>query len=246
MKPLTIAVFAAAISAATSAAALPTATHSYDLNGSFADSLGGPAMTATGGNLTASGFDFAAGDGLTTLASIADPAAYSIEMYFRFDSHAYPYARIIYANGNDNGLYVHSGSGVDRIDYYRSGPNDGSAFTLGTLHHLVFTRDASNMVVWLDGAVALSLNSDPTSLVSTPVSFFLDNSVENAAGSVDFVRFYDDVLDAHQVGQLWNNGSPLGSSALTGAVPEPANWAMLIAGFGLTGAAMRRRRAVTI
>jgi hypothetical protein len=27
-----------------------------------------------------------------------------------------------------------------------------------------------------------------------------------------------------------------------GAVPEPASWAMLIAGFGLTGAAMRRRR----
>ena len=28
-----------------------------------------------------------------------------------------------------------------------------------------------------------------------------------------------------------------------GAVPEPANWALMIAGFGLTGAAMRRRRA---
>ena len=27
----------------------------------------------------------------------------------------------------------------------------------------------------------------------------------------------------------------------TGAVPEPASWAMLIAGFGLTGAALRRR-----
>lgn len=29
----------------------------------------------------------------------------------------------------------------------------------------------------------------------------------------------------------------------TGVVPEPQSWAMLIAGFGLTGAAMRRRRA---
>jgi hypothetical protein len=29
-------------------------------------------------------------------------------------------------------------------------------------------------------------------------------------------------------------------------VPEPASWAMLIAGFGLTGAAMRRRRAPLI
>jgi hypothetical protein len=31
-----------------------------------------------------------------------------------------------------------------------------------------------------------------------------------------------------------------------GAVPEPASWAMLIAGFGLTGAAARRRRAVAV
>jgi hypothetical protein len=29
-----------------------------------------------------------------------------------------------------------------------------------------------------------------------------------------------------------------------GAVPEPASWAMLIAGFGLVGAAQRRRKAV--
>ena len=35
-----------------------------------------------------------------------------------------------------------------------------------------------------------------------------------------------------------------GSGTLTiSAVPEPASWAMLIAGFGLTGAAMRRRKS---
>ncbi len=32
----------------------------------------------------------------------------------------------------------------------------------------------------------------------------------------------------------------------TAAVPEPASWAMLIAGFGLTGAAMRRRRVAVV
>ena len=31
--------------------------------------------------------------------------------------------------------------------------------------------------------------------------------------------------------------------ATTSAVPEPATWAMMITGFGLAGAAMRRRRA---
>jgi hypothetical protein len=35
---------------------------------------------------------------------------------------------------------------------------------------------------------------------------------------------------------------PIPGGGGTGAVAEPASWAMLIAGFGLTGAAMRRRR----
>ena len=34
----------------------------------------------------------------------------------------------------------------------------------------------------------------------------------------------------------------LGAAAPGGAVPEPATWAMMLAGFGLTGAALRRRR----
>ena len=32
----------------------------------------------------------------------------------------------------------------------------------------------------------------------------------------------------------------------TGAVPEPATWALLLAGFGAAGASLRRRRVVTV
>jgi hypothetical protein len=39
------------------------------------------------------------------------------------------------------------------------------------------------------------------------------------------------------VGGAWTGGN-----VVFDVVPEPASWAMLIAGFGLTGAAMRRRR----
>ncbi len=35
-------------------------------------------------------------------------------------------------------------------------------------------------------------------------------------------------------------------SLVSNAVPEPANWALMIAGFGLTGAAMRRRAKVAV
>ncbi|MEG3125743.1 PEPxxWA-CTERM sorting domain-containing protein [Sphingomonas sp. GB1N7] len=35
----------------------------------------------------------------------------------------------------------------------------------------------------------------------------------------------------------------MGPDPSSGAVPEPATWGMIIVGFGLTGAAIRRRRA---
>jgi hypothetical protein len=52
----------------------------------------------------------------------------------------------------------------------------------------------------------------------------------------------------------WTSGSPgdalrvltIGVPGATPAVPEPATWAMMIAGFGLAGASMRRRRATTL
>ena len=44
----------------------------------------------------------------------------------------------------------------------------------------------------------------------------------------------------------WGNPSWTGLAEVrfTGAVPEASTWAMLIAGFGLVGVSMRRRRAI--
>jgi hypothetical protein len=50
-------------------------------------------------------------------------------------------------------------------------------------------------------------------------------------GGANFVA-YDDIT--------------FGSATPGPAVPEPASWVMLIAGFGLTGAAMRRRRSTVV
>ena len=47
-------------------------------------------------------------------------------------------------------------------------------------------------------------------------------------------------------GQTGFDNITFGSDTPTPGIPEPASWAMLIAGFGLTGAIARRRRtAVT-
>lgn len=61
----------------------------------------------------------------------------------------------------------------------------------------------------------------------------------------------DSVTIAHGEFSFFDRARASGFSALvisvtpasTGAVPEPASWAMMIAGFGMAGAALRRRRA---
>jgi PEP-CTERM motif len=63
-------------------------------------------------------------------------------------------------------------------------------------------------------------------------------STSNDIGSIVFTRVSDASGDILGVDNIV-------SGTVGGVVPEPASWAMLIAGFGLTGAAMRRRRMVT-
>lgn len=43
----------------------------------------------------------------------------------------------------------------------------------------------------------------------------------------------------------YNDSTGLSATLSTAGVPEPATWALMIGGFGLAGAALRRRRAVT-
>jgi choice-of-anchor A domain-containing protein len=66
------------------------------------------------------------------------------------------------------------------------------------------------------------------------------------------VKNFTDQLGATQI----NNENPFSGNLLglgpppslrgVGAVPEPATWAMMIAGFGMVGAVLRRRRAATL
>ena len=42
------------------------------------------------------------------------------------------------------------------------------------------------------------------------------------------------------------DGGTFGVVDLRGAVPEPATWALMIAGFGAVGASLRRRRAFAV
>ena len=74
---------------------------------------------------------------------------------------------------------------------------------------------------------------------------FFDNR-----GRFDRVVFAENPLgggyesDNHTVGRWLTKGTGTEVPISSGFVPEPASWAMLIAGFGLVGAAARRRRGM--
>ncbi len=57
----------------------------------------------------------------------------------------------------------------------------------------------------------------------------------------EYAREYNDAAGGHPGGTGGSRWSTWISSIDTGAVPEPATWAMMVAGFGLVGAAVRRR-----
>ena len=63
--------------------------HDYELNGSYADSLGGPALAPAGGTLNATNYSFGANQGLSLsswLTGSATSGNYSIETTFNFST----------------------------------------------------------------------------------------------------------------------------------------------------------------
>lgn len=72
---------------------------------------------------------------------------------------------------------------------------------------------------------------------------FGPHSVFFTAGSAGSLKFTIGTTSADNIGPLLDD---VKLTIDAGAVPEPAAWAMMLAGFGLVGAAMRRREKVAV
>src|SRR5262249_34448231 len=118
--------------------------HDYELNGSYADSFGGPALVPNGGTLGTTGYSFGAHEGLRLRWALTNPRNYSIEMVFNI-SNISSYRRLIEFKNlqADTGLYDFNGS----LQFYNTATGPSNAITPNVNVDLLLTRDAATKEV---------------------------------------------------------------------------------------------------
>lgn len=230
-------------------------SHLYLLNQSLNDVIGGgPSLVSLGGSMSASGYAFTQGQGLS-LSNVLTDSDYTIDLSFSFTAVSpYQYRRIIeFKNlATDNGLYARGTelSSTSALNFYRAAPTGGGPansfegntqpITLDTSARVTLTRTTSGLVTayvngiqqfdFADG-FGQALFSDPTHIAY----FFRDENAshyEDPTGVVSYIRIYDTALTGAEVATLTAPAAP---------VPEPESYALLLAGLGLLGFAARRR-----
>lgn len=132
-----------------------------------------------------------------------------------------------------------------------SGSISGNAFSLADTNVVTKTQTVGRPAAVSFGTYAPSVTGDQSLLAgnpvftgSGPVSFlFSANQFGNSltgAPNLGLTTALPNLLTASS----FYNVTLTYESQLAPAVPEPASWMMIIAGFGLAGAALRRRSAV--
>lgn len=244
-------VFAACL-LALQAHAAPTPVAQYDFNNTLASSIAGaPALTVTD-PLGTSGFvtdnvlgttksvwNFQgvaspvtdqAGLSLDTTGLLTHNDVYSLELVFEFTERPNAWRRIVDVSSRqtDNGFYVDPSN---NLDIYPVG--GGAAFTNNVYHDVFLVDNAGTVTFYLDGSAQATLTTSVMTIDSSnTINFFLDNVVaggqgEYSSGNISMIRLYNEALDA----------------VPPPPVPEPASWALMLAGAGAVGTVLRRRQA---
>lgn len=101
------------------------------------------------------------------------------------------------------------------------------------------TRDSATFSISLfEGSNNILLNYNR---IGQLANYTVSSGIENADGTAGLTIFHG----PSEQSNLSNRGFLIGTN-LTAAVPEPSAWALMILGFGLVGASMRRSRTATV
>jgi hypothetical protein len=217
--------------------------HQYDLNGTYADALGGPALANDGGTLTASNYLFGANQGLSLSNGFGSGGAfdnaYSIVIDFSLDTTDGFRKIIDFKNlGSDNGLYNFG----TQVNLYPLAGGPSGAIPTGTQVELTITRDSLGNVKAYVGQTLQFTTTDGGTLsvfdgVNNIARFFEDDNTtghnEASAGQVDRILIYSGVLAANEIPPAANT---------TAAAPEPASLAIWACGVACAVVSSCRRR----
>lgn len=192
--PTLVSAIACAVAALCGTAGAATLVHDYQLNGTLADSLGGPSLVANGGTVGASGYTFGDGQGL----SLSNPGIsndYVIDISFSFDNTS-GYRKILdFKNLTaDAGLYNRNGELV----FYSIAFPGGTPITAGTPVLVSLSRDSTTgqVVGSVNGVQQFSFTDTGSNAVfdaaNNIIWFFTDDTTtsgnEASSGFVDYIQ----------------------------------------------------------
>lgn len=210
-----------------------TPIHAYEFNGNVNDSVGGANGTLIGTASVVNG------------RLVLDGSTGYVQFGTNLVPTSGPYSVFIRVNGTPNlgtfteiisqgasgtsGFYIGTAPGggirlTDQISF------TGVTFPTGE-NELLFSRSNIGSTLYINGVQVFStsvLGANGAGGTNTRFGRQFGTLGEYFQGSIDAIRIYDQAI---------------APEALNAAIPEPTSWAMLIAGFGLTGAVLRRRRA---
>ncbi|WP_253717023.1 PEPxxWA-CTERM sorting domain-containing protein [Sphingomonas sp. AP4-R1] len=208
---------------------------------------------------------------LSVATGLAMPAAATV-VGVADTSSAFPFGPNAYLGGYYyqqiySAASFSSATTIQNLTFYSSTPN-GTAnsgtyrFSLSTSTAAIPTFDTSTTVPWTDPAYTQDYEGTLGSIVDGKLQINLSTAFnyDPAAGNLlltiynpglssDGTAYFDADINNGITNMRYsaypydsNRGLVTGFNEGASAVPEPASWAMMIGGFGLVGAAMRRRR----
>jgi len=203
--------------------------HAYDFAspGTVHDSAGGSNGTLVGGASVSGGaLHLDGGGAYVQFADALVPtgnATYSVFVRASGSPNPSTFTEIVSQGSSGTGFYIGTrpGGQMRATDYFL---NTGVQFPSG-VHDFLFSSGPAGSRFYVDNQLvgnSATQAAITTSGTATRFGRQFDTYAEYFAGDVSRVWIFDSV-------------------ETPGAVPEPAAWTLMIAGFGLVGAALRRR-----
>lgn len=216
--------------------------HEYNLNGTLADSFGGPSLTTNGGTLNAADYSFDVNQGLSLVGALPSIDNYSILVDFSL-TLVNGFRRLVdFQNrASDTGLYNLNSA----LSFYNVTTGPDIVFAPNVKTRVVITRDGTSGVFtgYVNGVPEISfIDTGNLAVFNTPgalINFFIDDLAvggEASAGVADEIAIFDSPLSAGDVAALGGPGVP---------VPEPGAFALAALGVSFVMNSRRTRRKIS-